>query len=463
MAGYDIRYSTSPIDETQLGSGHAGDRRAGPAAPRARPDRYTVTGLTPSTTYYFAIKSFDYAEPANVSAMSNVASGTTLPPIVAGHRPQPLADQRPRRRHATTSPRWPPPTSTPTRPTASSPPANNQAKAINIYNNQKRRLYHWADEPPSGGNDRRPDLQPERLRLGPVRPPRQPGLHHRQRRRLRVRARSASPSRTGIYEVNYDGTWHLFDTMTTMYVYNRASPPHIASCAEIEADNTLMLNAVAEGRACPGFLLCGDIADWYADADQPLQRRRQQRRRPPAGRAHGPAHRPGLQADLGVLANQHPTPRPADTAGRRRTTTRPAGDWKDTVNFPYWEPYDLIQLPTAPSTSTTPRPTAAGPTAPIRLAPDFRSAGYQAMLEPTSTNMATYNDDALTPDLHPATVGTTAEAVFKINVPFYITDANISGDFVQTNAGDICKIYVSTNGTSWTRSGTTAPARHHAA
>ena len=61
-------------------------------------------------------------------------------------------------------------------------PASNDAKAINLYNNQKRRLYHWADEPPSDRRrHQRPDLQPERLRLGPVRAALGPGHYDRHR------------------------------------------------------------------------------------------------------------------------------------------------------------------------------------------------------------------------------------------------------------------------------------------
>ena len=64
-------------------------------------------------------------------------------------------------------------------------PANDEAKAINIYNNQKRRLYHWGGRTAERRRQQhqRPDLHPERLRLVPVRPPRRPGLHDRQCRR----------------------------------------------------------------------------------------------------------------------------------------------------------------------------------------------------------------------------------------------------------------------------------------
>ena len=92
-------------------------------------------------------------EPANVSAISNVASGTTLPPIVPVivHNPWLVNDRVADTHNLSTMAATYVNAYTPN---GVVPPASNQDKAINIYNNQKRRLYHWADEPPSvGGND----------------------------------------------------------------------------------------------------------------------------------------------------------------------------------------------------------------------------------------------------------------------------------------------------------------------
>ena len=59
-AGYDLRYSTTPIvTDGDLRRGHGGDGPGGPARRRARPRPSPIHGLTPSTTYYFAIKARD--------------------------------------------------------------------------------------------------------------------------------------------------------------------------------------------------------------------------------------------------------------------------------------------------------------------------------------------------------------------------------------------------------------------
>ena len=71
---YDIRYSTSEItdanwdDATQC----MGEP---PPKPAGEPEEFTVTGLSPDTTYYFAMKTAD--EVPNWSDLSNVATGTT--------------------------------------------------------------------------------------------------------------------------------------------------------------------------------------------------------------------------------------------------------------------------------------------------------------------------------------------------------------------------------------------------
>jgi len=72
---YDIRYSTSEIND-----GNWDDARkcTGEPIPKpaGEPEVFTVTGLSPETTYYFAMKTTD--ELYNWSGLSNVAPGTTL-------------------------------------------------------------------------------------------------------------------------------------------------------------------------------------------------------------------------------------------------------------------------------------------------------------------------------------------------------------------------------------------------
>jgi len=72
--GYDVRYATSPIDE---GNWAAATQCTGEPAPKAagQLESFIASGLSPSTTYYFALKAVD--EESNWSALSNVAEATT--------------------------------------------------------------------------------------------------------------------------------------------------------------------------------------------------------------------------------------------------------------------------------------------------------------------------------------------------------------------------------------------------
>lgn len=73
-ASYDLRYSTSPITVSNFTSAARWGATPAPAG-SGTSQTVTVTGLTPSTTYYFAIKSIDDA--GNVSPISNVLPKAT--------------------------------------------------------------------------------------------------------------------------------------------------------------------------------------------------------------------------------------------------------------------------------------------------------------------------------------------------------------------------------------------------
>lgn len=84
---FDLRYSTSNITAANFSNATRWTAMPAPATPGTQ-QSVTVTGLSPSTTYYFAIKTAD--EVPNWSGLSNVVSRTTLAaPDVS--RPAPVA------------------------------------------------------------------------------------------------------------------------------------------------------------------------------------------------------------------------------------------------------------------------------------------------------------------------------------------------------------------------------------
>ncbi|HUW82308.1 MAG TPA: Calx-beta domain-containing protein, partial [Phycisphaerae bacterium] len=315
-------------------------------------------------------------------------------------------------------------------------PSSNEEKAINCYDNVKRRMYHWGQMPPDYRNTLK-NINVFGWALC--------GSHATWNTKILEYVDGINGRRVSIasgahtcYEAQYDGAWHFFDTMCTFYVFTRGASPHVASGAECAADHTLITQAVAEGRACPGFLLCGDDPVWYANGMDTLSV------------LAGPDpsdHSMDMELRTGESItrtweswdDQHCPPLTGDPPYHHEAQH----DWKDTVNFPYWEPYALYGWE---GKSVTYRRFANGT---FVLEPDFRSAAYQACVE-SSTNIATYHDDGLTPDLHLATTGS-ASIVFHIDCPFYLTDGWIDGIFYRNDNGDANRIYFSDNGTSWTQ------------
>jgi hypothetical protein len=91
-AQYDIRYSLSNITDANWASATQVNGEPNPHA-AGTPESLTVTGLTPSTTYYFAIKTRD--EVPNWSGLSNVAIGITAPESIPPRNITNLATNNP--------------------------------------------------------------------------------------------------------------------------------------------------------------------------------------------------------------------------------------------------------------------------------------------------------------------------------------------------------------------------------
>lgn len=85
-AQYDLRWSTSPINASNFTSATRVTGVSAPS-PAGTIEHFTVTGLTPNTTYWFAIKTAD--ERPNWSGISNLVQHTTS--AVAGDTLRPAA------------------------------------------------------------------------------------------------------------------------------------------------------------------------------------------------------------------------------------------------------------------------------------------------------------------------------------------------------------------------------------
>ena len=452
LASYEIRYSTDPISsEAAWNSASIAPNSLVPGQPNVDQVEFQVLGLNPNTTYCFAVKSRDLAIPANVSALSNPATGHTMMPIRAITLTNPWIenDRVANTRNITTIGQTFSNAYTPNGVVA---PTTGEEKAINMYNNIKRRIYHWKEVPPQA-DDITYNVNVFGWALC--------GMFQTMGTTVGTQIFGAGnahysggnygiPGGHNWYEVKYTDTdgvsrWHTYDPMTTFYIYNSATQPrHVLSRAEIAgyASNAVTVNAVAEGRACAGYLLCGDEPDyWYGVCG--------------AGSDYAGSTKATLAMDmtLGMGQSLKRTCESWASQYANTSTTAPyhheaAADWKDTTNFPYWEPYEFLSAQNTTvgiSYTKTYRRWANGT---FTITPDFRSSGYQADLY-SSTNIKTYNDDFQTPDLRPATTGSPAEIVLKISTPFCVTDANISGTFTRASVADTNRIFYSPDGSNW--------------
>ncbi|HKY33809.1 MAG TPA: S8 family serine peptidase [Candidatus Polarisedimenticolia bacterium] len=86
---YQVRYSTSPIDESNFASATRAPGEPAPT-PSGSPQTMEVRGLAASTMYHFALRALD--EWGNAGPVSNVASAATQPPPTAFHDPNSIED-----------------------------------------------------------------------------------------------------------------------------------------------------------------------------------------------------------------------------------------------------------------------------------------------------------------------------------------------------------------------------------
>jgi hypothetical protein len=216
-------------------------------------------------------------------------------------------------------------------------------------------------------------------------------------------------------EVYYGGAWHCLDPHMTFYVYNRASPRAIASVAELQEDSTLAGDAVREGRAGQGFLLCGDAPTWFSGKDGwlldhpftphvggdeefgALRLRRGERyvRTWSVGR-YLPSH-----AFLDRYAPYH-------TCGLE-------SDRKDPVNFPFWDPYAWED-----GKAASYRHAGSGF---LEYVPDLRGDGWRD----AAVRHANLTGDRETsrPAWHSAEGGIEGEAVFSVACPYVLTGGTL--------------------------------------
>jgi hypothetical protein len=238
-------------------------------------------------------------------------------------------------------------------------------------------------------------------------------------------------------EVKYGGKWHCMDPHMCFYVYDRSKPRTIASIEQLRADATLAADAVKEGRACPGFLQCGDEpstfgpgGEWILDdswpklkVDEPFGRITLRR-----GEWYARMWMPG-EEKLRFLKAWQFAYGPYHTCGLK-------ADKKDTVNWPLYEPH--IAAVGKDGGYKSARHWAAGW---LMYQPDLRTDHYQDAVV-RSSNLA-----------HDKVRGLVAvdpkqptEVVFSVNCPYVMTGATL---IIRSTSGTVAAAVSADEGKSW--------------
>jgi hypothetical protein len=239
------------------------------------------------------------------------------------------------------------------------------------------------------------------------------------------------------YEVKYDDQWHVFDTFTNFYVYTRGDKKHIASMEELKADPTLAIDAAKEGRACPGFLHCGDGAKPFTVGWKDL-----------AYNANKSDYSPkrlslfkGMEFIRGWNCDGKAGPGSWEADGPGPKHTCGGKDDKSAENFAYWEPYLVKNMK---ATSRSYRHWGSGK---ALYSPDLRAGDWQdSALQADNLKSGAAGE----PALHPAEAGKDAAWVFDLQIPYYITEAKLDVFARKKNAEDTLSVSVSADqGKTW--------------
>jgi len=253
-------------------------------------------------------------------------------------------------------------------------------------------------------------------------------------KRLGFESRSWVHDTHHMIEVNYGGAWHCLDPHMNFYVYDRSTPPAIASVAQLQADTTLAFAAVAEGRACPGFLLCGDSPRWFCgsgewtlDADWPILKVEE-----PFGRLN---LRRGESVSFTWLPGGHYWSGAWQFECGPYHTCGPV-DEKDSANFPLYEPYRATV-----NAIRCYRHWAEGR---LDYRPDLRSDHYQD---------AVLSRDNLTHDpalaLMQQRLSTPGSMVFGVECPYVVSAGRIALAAAGNRNG--LKVELSRDGQAWSK------------
>ncbi len=290
------------------------------------------------------------------------------------------------------------------------PGMTDEQRAIALYDFYRQRVYHYRNMPESRNPIKCVNV------LGNTLCGSQATCMKALLTAAGIKARVVSHPGHTFYEAFYDGKWHGFDTMCHFYVFTRGRDRSVASFAELNADPSLIADAVKEGRACPGMCPCGDKPMNFAAKVRVLNYQ-------PQKSEWSVKHyrlRPGEEIVRSWWP--HDAPLPGTHRSRDPGPMHTCGS-KDRRNppdlFRFWEPYGIP-----------------------------RFGGVSISYRHYFNGWMSYSPDLSAPPLKEALAK--GELIVPVKCPFYISAASVAFEASCPAAGDGVEVSVSVDG-KWHR------------
>ena len=288
------------------------------------------------------------------------------------------------------------------------PGMTDEQKAIALYDFYRQRVYHYRNMPES-----RNPLKCINV-LGNTLCGSQATCMKGLLTAAGIRTRVVSHPGHTFYEAFYGGKWHGFDTMCHFYVFTRGKGRNVASFAELNADPSLIAEAVKEHRACAGMCPCGDKPMAFAQKVRVLNYQPQ--------KSDWSVKDYRLRAGEEIVRSwwPHDEPLPGTHRGRDPGPLHTCGS-RDRRNppelFRFWEPYGIP-----------------------------RFGGVSVSYRHYFNGWMSYSPDLSQPPWKEALAG--GEVVVPVKCPFYISGATVAFEATCPGAGDRIAVSVRV-GSTW--------------
>jgi hypothetical protein len=242
-----------------------------------------------------------------------------------------------------------------------------------------------------------------------------------------------------IAEAYYDGAWHMFDCQVGWYVLDRQGK--VASCEQIKADPSIVLDARKEGRESKPFFQCSDNEKSGVGIGSSAK---------PGGVAAPASNRLVIRLRRGesITRNWSNEGKPWFNKENTKFTrpahlcTRAAVDANDPVNWPYWQPYAEVtgNRPDGTPVYGIKRTYGNGR---LVYEPDLTTDAFTDGLDKDGlVNIQAGTQGSGRPNLRPAAAGRDASATFLVESAYVMTDAWLDASAVRKGEGDVLAVAI---------------------